>query len=144
MRKVLVLSLLALSIISNSSCAPTPKISVEINQEVQSTIEIDYPILQTMMNSDQEFILYVYDTFCTSCLEFRPVLLEVIETHHLVIYAVISSSLVDSLTIQYTPTLFTIANGEVVSSIDMYHQPNSFASASQFEHYLESVVDWSS
>jgi thioredoxin-related protein len=142
MRKAIYMFILALLLFSNSSCASTPKISVETNQDIQATIEVDRSALQNMMNSEQAFILYVYESTCTSCMEFRPILLEVIEIHHLVIYSAVSNSLTDSLTIEFTPTLFTIANGKVLSSINMYHQPNSFASVSQFVRYLDTVIEW--
>jgi PleD family two-component response regulator len=86
-----------------------------------------------------DFILIVSSEICTSCSDFRPILLEYITTMGVVVYKIESDSAFppgnSTLAYAYTPTVALFSAGELLVSVDPHERASAFSS-------YEGFVDW--
>jgi hypothetical protein len=122
-----------------AACSETSTISLVVSTGVEDWIEIDAEELGTKIAAGDDFILIVSSEICTSCSDFRPILLEYITTMGVVVYKIESDSAFppgnSTLAYAYTPTVALFSAGELLVSVDPHERASAFSS-------YEGFVDW--
>lgn len=139
-KKLLILLLLLFLM----GCQSKPTVSIEFTDTSNDTHLIDVQTLQSKMANSDSFILYVSSPTCTSCEEFRPLLLSWIEATHAVVYQIDVSDdfKTDNTLLPYnvTPTIFIIHEGTWKTTYEYIKDAKVFESMDRFEQALYKVI----
>lgn len=89
--------------------------------EKSAITEIDVDTFKKMEKDGKEFALYVYLPGCTSCAQFKEVLVEFGESNKIEFYAISinevkGTSILEE--IDYAPSMFIYKDGKVVDALD--------------------------
>ena len=91
MRKVIkvVLCLLFILLFVSGCKDEDEKASLEVgNSQITSYVDISMDELNSMINNDESFVLFVYSPTCGACNRFKVILEDVIKNKQVVIYAI--------------------------------------------------------
>lgn len=136
MKKLLFLFL----ILFLTGCQSKPVVSIEFTDTSNDTHLIDVETLQLKIDRQDSFILYVSSPTCTSCEEFRPILLSWIESSHAMVYQINVSDdfKTDNALLPYsvTPTIFIIHEGILKTTYEYIKDAKIFESVERFEQAL--------
>jgi predicted bacteriocin transport accessory protein len=135
MKKLLIIGLLIL--VTLTGCKAKPQISFKAADDIR-----------TMIENKETFLLYFGRSDCTACIEFKPILIDFMENHDLVVYGIESDDVklhtkevVDQWiadfapSLKWTPTMFYFKDGVVV---DMQSGVMDFNQLSDFTADYES------
>lgn len=115
-----------------AGCPEEKKFEIETRADVKSYQVIDKPLLDEKIIAKDNFILYIYNPSCGSCIDFKPELEHVIKTNFLIIYAITESDLpVNNDIVPYdtTPTIALFKKGKVSKKIDSRDNRSIFANS---------------
>jgi predicted bacteriocin transport accessory protein len=142
MKKLSILLFLVLFVFVG--CSKNPTLVLETQEDISQPIEISSSELTSMMDDDESFFLYISSVTCSSCIEFRPILLQFIEEHRFVVYQIESdSSFPTSNTLipyEFTPTIVLVSNGKVVVNINQFRQSTPFSSVEELNKFLFKTI----
>jgi predicted bacteriocin transport accessory protein len=142
MKKLSILLFLVLFVFVG--CSKNPTLVLETQEDISQPIEISSSELTSMMDDDESFFLYISSVTCSSCIEFRPILLQFIEEHRFIVYQIESdSSFPTSNTLipyEFTPTIVLVSNGKVVVNINQFRQSTPFSSVEELNKFLFKTI----
>ena len=141
MKKILFVLGLMLFLIG---CQGKPIVTIEYTNSAQETVVIDYETLQSKMANQDSFLLYVSSSTCTSCQEFRPILLSWITSTNAVVYQIDVSEAFPTnnslLPYSVTPTLFIVHQGDLKTTYDYIKNTKVFLTQNGFEQALYKII----
>ena len=109
----------------------------DVNATTYETISLEY-VDQKVRNKDS-FVLYIYSATCTDCINFKPIIEEVIQEKDLIIYAVLGKNIPSSHALAglaTTPSLVVYSKGEVVFKTLFKDNKYYFTEKRGFEEFL--------
>lgn len=143
MKKVLLL-FFVFPIIFLVSCQKQPTIMIETDSSLVETISISVSELQTMLDNQEDFVLYIFSPTCSSCQDFEPILTGFIEESHLPVYQITTDSEFpqdnELIPYEFTPTIVIIQSGELLSSVNPLTDDTAFASVDSFKSYIKEYI----
>ncbi|MGD9909639.1 MAG: thioredoxin family protein [Candidatus Izemoplasmatales bacterium] len=142
--KKLLLFFFIFQIIFLVSCQKQPTIVIETDSTLMETIPITVSELQTMLDSQEDFVLYIFSPTCSSCQDFEPILTGFIEESHLPVYQITADSEFSQdnelIPYEFTPTIVIIQSGELLSSINPLTDDSAFTSIDSFMSYIKEYI----
>jgi len=117
---------------------------IEQNYQNQDKTIITPTELGTKMTNDESFVVEIYSSTCTTCLEFDPILNAYIQSTQAVIYAIETGPdfmfANDYIPWSVVPTLAIVKDGEVWQKINASDNSSIFASLINFTDYINQYV----
>jgi len=77
--------------------------------------------LNAKIEDKDSFVLYVYSPTCRACEMFKPIIENVIQSKHLIVYAITYNSIEEGhelKSLKYTPSLVVYNNGKILTKTD--------------------------
>ena len=96
--------------------------------------------LNTMIDNDDNFLLFVYSPTCGGCMMFKPILENAIKTRNLIVYAITYSSIStdhELKSLRYTPSIVLYENGEIAYQTDPDKNQEYFVNNDGFLSFLD-------
>jgi len=126
------------------ACVPDDRLDLSASEEVSAPIRLDAAALEAKMIADETFALIISSELCGTCLDFSPLLKEIISDRQILVYEVIQEEgfPTDNPLVPYqsTPTFVLFENGEIISKIDPVLNPTTFDTVWDFERYLKEWI----
>jgi thiol-disulfide isomerase/thioredoxin len=142
MKKIWIILLLFLFVLVG--CSKKPFLVLETRADISQPIEVSSNELTVMLENDEDFFLYISSVTCSSCIEFRPILLEFMEEHRFVVYQIESDSTFPTsnalIPYEFTPTIILVSKGKVVVNINQFRQSTPFSSVEELEKFLFKTI----
>lgn len=145
MRRFLIFPLLLLLLFSLAACVSPDRIDLSVSETVSSPSPIGSETLGQKLASGDSFALLVSSTLCSACQEFSPLLDEIILSEQILVFEIVVEN--DEFPTdnplapyRYTPTFFLFRNGELLSGVDAFSDPEIFATKTSFTRYLRKYV----
>jgi len=143
MRKLILLPILVLSLFL-LACQSNAQITLETTNNAQTYQEISVSELEEMLEAGEDFMLYISSATCSTCADFLPILEDVIQTYDIIIYKIEADNELDTdnewIDYEYTPTMVIIKDGNVVKTIDAFHDEAYFDSYDGFMGFYSKYV----
>lgn len=138
--------LLMLFIIMFALCSCTiSKITIELDPTIETYVLIDKDELQTKMNNQDDFLLYIYSDSCLGCKDFKPILNSYIKDSDAKIYAIETRNLPSNNNLvewSTTPSLAVLNNGKTMEIADGINNSKVFASKENLNEFINKYVEF--
>lgn len=139
MKKWIIIPLLLLLLFVNG-CTSSQKLIPVTSMGVDSTQQVSYSELETMLSQNESFVLLVSLETCESCQDFKPILQQFIIDTSVVVYQIEANNDFhtdnDLFPYTFTPTLFFVDNGKVIKKIDPISDGTAFESLDKFTTFF--------
>lgn len=134
--------------ISACSCNkdnPPKKVSLSVGDMNATTYkQVSLEEVDTMVEGDETFLLYIYDRYCTTCNGFKPKLESIIEEKNLIVYGLEAVEITDThalKSIKVGPSIALYENGEIVYKTSYEKNPELFDTKEGFENFLNEYTN---
>lgn len=138
----LVLIVLIFFVVSGCSCKKDDgKTSLQIGDYNVDTYQIiDFDVLSSMIESKENFLLYVYQDDCQGCMRFKPILENVIKDRHIYVYGIRYQDIKkghELKKIEATPAIAVYQEGKLRIKVDALNNEEYFVDNGSLMNFLD-------
>jgi len=118
---------------------PPKKVSLSVGDMNATTYkQLSLEEVDTMVDNDETFLLYIFDTYCGTCNGFKPKLQSIIDEKNLIVYGLEAVEITDNhdlKSIKVGPSVALYENGEIVYKTSYEKNPELFDTKEGFESF---------